>query len=312
MKMKIMFMGTPDFALEILKSLHESAHEVTAVVTRPDKPKGRGYSVQPSPVKIYAESKNLPVYQPKSLRGDEFYNLIREISPDVIVVAAYGNFLPLNVLEFPKYGCINVHASILPKYRGAAPIQRAIMNGETVTGVTIMQMNEGIDTGDMLSFAEIDILPDDNFQDVHEKLAVAGSVALLKTIEKIGCGEINPIKQNDEEMTYAPKIEKFEYVIDFTLSAVDVHNKIRALSPFPLAYSKLNGKILKFVSSKINMNVSGMSGTVLAIENGVITVACGIGAIDILTLIPEGKKKMSASDYINGRKISVGDIFGEV
>ena len=308
--MRIIFMGTPEFAQIILESLHKSEHEIVAVLTQPDKPKGRGYEVQPPPVKIYAEANGLKVYQPNTLRGAEFQNLLTELSPDVIIVAAYGKILPPNVLEFPKYGCINVHGSLLPKYRGAAPIQRAIMNGETVTGVTIMQMADGIDTGDMLLPAEIEITADDNFETVHDKLAAVGSKALLETLSRIDC--IQPIKQNDADATHAPKIEKNECGIDFSGKAIEIHNKIRGLSPFPLSYAILNGKKIKFISSKVNDKTYDLPcGTVAALDNGIITISCGEGSIDIDTLLPEGKKRMKSADFINGRQIAVGDIFTE-
>lgn len=307
-------MGTPDFAQVILKALHESGHDIIAVMTQPDKPKGRGYTVQSSPVKIYAENNGLKVYQPKTLRGDDFMKLLGDIFPELIIVAAYGNILPKNVLDFPKYGCINVHGSLLPKYRGAAPIQRAIMNGEKTTGITIIQMDEGIDTGDMLLMSpEVEILNDDNFQTLHDKLADAGSKALLETIAQLESDLLLPIKQNDDEATYAPKIEKNEYSIDFSLPAEDIHNKIRSLSPSPLAHSVLNGKKIKFISSAVNdKTYTSPHGTVVSLDNGVITISCGKGSIDIVTVLPEGKNKMNSSDFINGRKINVGDIFEEV
>ena len=311
--MKMIFMGTPDFAKVILQTLYESKHEVIAVLTQPDKPKGRGYAVQSSPVKTYAEQNGLKVYQPNSLRDSEFEELLKELMPDVIIVAAYGKILPVNVLEFPRYGCINVHGSILPKYRGAAPIQRAIMNGETVTGVTIIQMNDGIDTGDMFLKEEISISTDDNFETVHDKLAAAGSKALLETLSLIETGGIIPIKQNDSEATYAPKIEKSECAVKFSADAVSVHNMIRGLSPFPLAYGVLNGKKIKFISSSHNEKSYNVpNGTVVALDNGFITVSCGSGSIDLDSVLPEGKNRMTAVDFINGRKINIGDIFAEV
>jgi methionyl-tRNA formyltransferase len=311
--MRIIFMGTPEFAKIILETLYKSEHEIIAVMTQPDKPKGRGYAVQASEVKIYAEENKLPVYQPNTLRGDDFENLLRELSPDVIVVAAYGKLLPVNVLEFPKYGCINVHGSILPKYRGAAPIQRAIMNGETVTGVTIMQMAEGLDTGDMFLKEEFAILPDDNFETVHDKMALAGCKALLETLSLVEKGAITPIKQNDAEATHAEKIEKSECAVNFDISAQNVHNMIRGLSPFPLAYGVLNGKKVKFISSKYNKKSYDVQcGTVVALDNGVITIACAEGSVEIDSVLPEGKNRMKSADFINGRKVSVGDRFTEV
>ena len=304
-------MGTPDFALFSLKALVEqSRHEIIGVVTQPDKPSGRGYKLTPPPVKVYAEEKNIPVYQPATLRSEEFAMLLDELAPDCIVVVAFGKILPVNVLEYPKYGCINVHGSLLPKYRGAAPMQRAIINGEKVTGITTMYMAEGLDTGDMIDKAEIEISLDDNFETVHDKLGECGASLLLETLRKIENGTVARTVQNDAEATYAAKILKDECKLSFDADALTVHNKIRGLSPFPLALVRTpDTKILKIVASEIadKKNEHTNVGEVISLDNG-IEVACRRGSVRLTRVIPEGKSKMNAADYIRGRKIAVGDI----
>ena len=303
-------MGTPDFALPCLDALN-SRYGVAAVVTQPDKPKGRGYILTPSPVKVYAAEHGIPVYQPQTLRGGAFENELREIDPDIIVVAAFGQILPEYVLNYPEYGCINIHGSLLPEYRGAAPMQRAIIDGKKQTGITTMYMAKGLDTGDMLEKAVIDIEDEDSFESIHDKLATLGAKLILSTIEKLINGEISPEKQDDSKATYASKIEKSDCLVDFSKSARQIHDLIRGLSPFPLAYSDLNGRIIKFVRSKItDMKCEGPCGTVLSIDGGLIVIACGEGAIGISALLPEGKSRMSAADFIRGRQIAPGDRFG--
>lgn len=309
--MKILFMGTPDFALFSLKALVEqSNHEIIGAVTQPDKPSGRGYKLTPPPVKVYAEEKGIPVYQPNTLKSDEFASLLDSIAPDCIVVAAYGKILPSNVLNFPKYGCINVHGSLLPKYRGAAPMQRAIIDGEKVTGITTMYMAEGLDTGDMLDKAEIVIEPDDNFESIHDKLGERGANLLIKTLEKIENGTATRTVQNDADATYAAKITKAECAISFDADATDIHNKIRGLSPFPLSFTHTpDGKLLKITAATVTDEKTEHTnvGEVLSLDGG-IEVACRKGAIRLLGVVPEGKSKMSAADFIRGRKVSLGDI----
>ena len=308
--MRILFMGTPDFALFSLKALCEAGEEVIGVVTQPDKPKGRGYTLTPPPVKVYALEKGLPVYQPTTLRGEEFATLLDELAPDLIVVVAYGKILPANVLNYPKYGCINVHGSLLPKYRGAAPMQRAIMDGEKVTGITTMYMDVGLDTGDMLHKSEIVIEENDNFESIHDKLGACGAETLLRTVEGLKSGTVTREKQDDSLSTYAAKIEKADCLIDFTKSAEEVHNQIRGLSPIPLSFTHTaDGKLLKVTEAKISSRegAKGEAGRVLSLENG-IEVACGSGSILLLGVLPEGKGRMTAADFIRGRKIATGDI----
>ena len=303
-------MGTPDFAVFSLSALTESSHEVVAVVTQPDKPKGRGYHMLPPPVKSFALEKNIPVYQPNTLKGEEFAALLGEIDPDVIVVVAYGKILPKNVLDYPKYGCINVHGSLLPEYRGAAPMQRAIIDGKKVTGITTMYMAEGLDTGDMLLKREVEIAEDDNFETVHDKLGITGAALIVETLDGVEKEIIARIPQDDSKSTYAAKITKEECLIDFSRPAKEIHDMIRGLSPIPLSFTHTpDGKLLKVWRAALSdRSAEGKrAGEVIALEDG-ITVACGEGAITLLGVLPEGKSKMNASDYIRGRKLSVGDI----
>lgn len=308
--MKILFMGTPDFAIPSLRALCDSGEEVVGVVTQTDKPKGRSYVLTPPPVKVFAESRGIPVYQPKTLRSDDFARLLAEINPEMIVVIAFGKILPENVLAYPKYGCINVHGSLLPAYRGAAPMQRAIINGEMETGITTMYMDAGIDTGDMLLDASLPIGENDNFETVHDALATLGAETLLKTIAGLKAGTVERRKQNEALATYAAKIEKEDCVLDFTKDAATLHNLIRGLSPMPLAFTHTpDGKLLKVTKARIAESNSPhtIPGTVLSLDDG-ITVACSSGSLTFTGVLPEGKGRMSAVDFIRGRKLKVGDL----
>lgn len=310
--MKILFMGTPDFALFSLKGLCENGYNVIGVVTQPDKPKGRGYVLTPPPVKVYAMERGIPVYQPNSLRTEEFASLLSELNPDLIAVVAYGKILPLNVLDYPKYGCVNVHGSLLPKYRGASPMQSAIIKGEKVTGITTMYMAEGLDTGDMLLDEKCEIAENDNFETIHDRLGLLGAELLRKTVDGIEKGNIPPRKQNHKKATHTSKITKRECEINFNRSYRIVHNQIRGLSPSPVAFTHTpDGKLLKILESEIGDRTkrhTTCAGKVLSIDDGKICVACNKGSINILTVLPEGKGKMSAADFIRGRKINKGDI----
>lgn len=302
-------MGTPDFALASLKALCESGENVVGVVTQTDKPKGRGYELTPPPVKEYALEKNIPVYQPKTLKGEDFDALLREIDPDMIIVVAFGKILPENVINYPKYGCINVHGSLLPKYRGAAPMQRAIIDGEKITGITTMYMDVGLDTGDMIYKEEFVIEDEHDFEDVHDGLAALGAALLLKTVNDIKEEKAPREKQNDAEMTYAAKIEKADCLIDFGKSAREIHDLIRGLSPIPLSFTHTpDGKLLKVLKARVSaFKGEGVVGEVISLDGG-ITVKCGDGAIELLRVLPEGKGRMDASDFIRGRKIAIGDL----
>lgn len=301
-------MGTPDFAKTILASVYESGEDIVGVVTAEDKPKGRGMVLTPSEVKKYALEKNIKVFQPKTLKDGAFEEVLKELEPELIVVVAYGKILPKYVLDYPKYGCINAHASILPKYRGAAPIQRAIMDGECETGVTVMQMDEGLDTGDIILIEKTPILENDNFEAVHDKLAVCGCTGINKAIELFKSGNASRKKQG-EFCGYAEKITKDDCRINFENTLDKIHNQIRGLSPIPLAFCKMaDGKILKVVKAyKTDIAKKGNTGEVISLEKSIF-VNCADGVIAFDEIIPEGKGKMKAADFINGRKINVGDI----
>jgi len=308
--MRILFMGTPDFALFTLRALLESGREVVGVVTQPDKPRGRGYALLPPPIKAYALEKGIAVYQPETLKNGAFDAELTALAPDVIVVVAFGKILPQSVLDFPRYGCINVHGSLLPAYRGAAPMQRAIIDGCAETGVTTMQMAAGLDTGDMLIKRAVPIGENDNFEDIHDRLGAVGAEALLETLDLLERGELHPVQQDDAKATYAAKIEKADCLLDFTQSAREVHDRIRGLSPIPLAFTHTpDGKLLKVLESRLGKDTANGAapGTVLALGE-TVTVACGEGTVELLRLLPEGKGRMSAADYVRGRRIAVGDI----
>lgn len=306
-------MGTPDFALFSLDALVKSGEDVVGVVTQPDKPKGRGLTLTPPPVKAYAIEHGIEVYQPTTLKDGAFLETLQALDPEMIVVVAYGKILPKYVLDYPKYGCINIHGSLLPKYRGAAPMQRAIMDGEKVSGVTSMYMAEGLDTGDMLIKEEVEISEDDNFETVHDKLGEAGARVILLTVEAAKSGTLKPEKQDDSLSTYAAKIEKAECLVDFSMDAHTIHNHIRGLSPFPLAFTYLpNGKMLKIVRAHFeSAKDTGEYGKVIRADKNGIAVAAKDGLVVIEVATPEGKKAQSAGDLVNGRQISVGDLLGK-
>ncbi len=308
--MKIMFMGTPEISATCLKRLVESGFEVTSVVTREDKPRKRGNIMMPTPTKAYALEAGIEVYTPGTLRDGAFMEILAKEAPELIVVVAYGKILPKEVLEYAKYGCINLHVSLLPKYRGAAPMQRAIMAGERETGVTVMQMDEGLDTGDVLAVRKFEIGPEDNLEDIHDRSAAVGADLLCQIIPKIERGEISPIKQNGAEATYAAKIEKEDCKIDFSKSASELDFIIRGVTPIPGAFAYLGGKMLKICRAK-PIEKRGEAGAVSEVSGvgaGSFTVGCGEGSLLVLEVIPEGKGRMSAGDFVRGRKIAVGDI----
>jgi methionyl-tRNA formyltransferase len=309
--MRIIFMGTPDFAVPCLEALVNSEHRVVGVFTQPDKPKGRGYELAPPPVKVCALENNLAVFQPKSMRDGEALNIINSLDADLIIVVAFGKILPKEVLESVKYGCINIHASLLPKLRGAAPIQWSILNGDTKTGVTSMQMDVGLDTGDMLIKKVIKIPDDMNAGELFDKLSNLGADVLLETIKAVEDDTLNPVKQNDEDSTYASMLSKELCPIDFSKSAQVVHNQIRGLCPWPVATTKVNGKTLKVFKSKvIKSNKNGKIGEVIDNDNKLI-VCCGDGnCIEVLELQAEGKKRTDTASYLRGNKIELGTILG--
>ncbi len=309
--MRILFMGTPEISATCLQRLLDDKKEVVAVVTREDKPRGRGNVMTPTPVKSLAAEYGIPVYTPRTLRDGEFTSILNEINPELIAVVAYGKILPPEVINYPKYGCINLHVSLLPKYRGAAPMQRAIMEGESQTGVTVMYMDEGLDTGDIISSVAFPIAESDDFEAIHDRSADIGSRLLSDTLTDIESGTAKRIKQDNSLATYAKKVEKEDCKIDFTLDAHTVSCRIRGVTPIPGAFARLGGKMLKICRVR-EVDANGAPGEVTALNpsgDGSITVACGSRGIEISSLIPEGKGKMSAGDFIRGRKIKIGDIF---
>ena len=311
--MRILFMGTPDIAATCLGALLDAGQEVVGAVTQADRPKGRGYTLTPPPVKVLASERGVPVYQPATLKDEAFLTLLSELDPEVIVVVAYGKILPPAVLDYPRYGCINLHASLLPKYRGAAPIQRAIMDGERETGITTMYMAEGLDTGDMILTERIAIGPRDNFESIHDRMAELGGALLLKTLRALADGTAERRAQDGDQATYAKKIEKEDCRLDFSRSAVALDPYIRGLSPIPLAFCyHPNGKMIKILRAEPTEGC-GAPGEVLAVSDrgeGGITVACGEGALIIRELVPEGKGRRSAADFVRGRGILKGDVLG--
>lgn len=307
--MRIIFMGTPDFSVPCLEALINSDNEVVGVFTQPDKPKGRGYELTPPPVKVCAMQNNIPVFQPDSMRDGKALEIINSLNADLIIVVAFGKILPKEILESVKYGCINIHASLLPKLRGAAPIQWSIINGETETGVTSMQMDVGLDTGDMLIKKVVPITEDMNAGELHDLLSAAGAEVLLETIKNID--NLNPQKQDDELSNYASMLTKQLCPIDFSKSADEIHNHIRGLSPWPVATAKISGKNYKIHKSrKLSEKFSGATGEIVD-NNKRLVVLCGDGnAIEILEIQAEGKKKTDAASFLRGNKIELGTIVG--
>lgn len=307
--MRIVFMGTPEFAVPCLQKLIDCGHEVTGVFTQPDKPQGRKMIMTPPPVKVLAEKNGIKVYQPTKMRDGTALEMLKEAAPELCIVVAYGKILPKEILEYPKYGCINIHASLLPKLRGAAPIQWSIINGFDKTGVTSMQMDEGLDTGDMLIMREIEIDENMTAGELHDELSALGASVLEETIDALLKGELKPEKQNHDEFTYAPMLSKELSPIDWNLSAKEVHNKIRGLSPWPSANAKLNGKTVKIHKSLVAEEKGSAPGQI--IETGKrLVVCCGdLNCIEILNLQAEGKKAMSAADFMRGNQLNIGDFF---
>ena len=323
--MKIVFMGTPDFSVPVLEALVKAGHQVEAVVTQPDKPKGRGKAVLMTPVKEKAMELGIPVYQPVKVREPEFVEVLKELKPDVMVVVAFGQILPKAVLDIPPYGCVNVHASLLPAYRGAAPIQWAVMNGDEVSGVTIMKMDEGLDTGDMLTKVEVPLAADETGGSLFDKLAAAGAKLLVETLPRLEKGEVTPEKQPEISTTeYARMIKKEDGKIDWTKSAVEIERQIRAMSPWPSAFTKVNGKNLKIWDAKViamfggdlfskipGQNPTKSAGKVWVADETGLHVKTGDGILVIEELQLEGKKRMKTADFLRGYAIEPGTRLGE-
>lgn len=309
--MRIVFIGTPDFAVGSLQALCESGkHEILAVVTQPDRPKGRGNKLLQTPVKEYALAQGLTVYQPQKVKTPEFVELLHELQPELIVVAAFGQFLSKEILELPKYGCINVHASLLPKYRGAAPIQYAIIKGEKESGVTIMQMDIGMDTGAMLDKVVVPIAENTTMGELHDALREQGAALLLEVIDKIAAGTAVAEPQDNEQATYATLLDRSMEHIDWSKTAQEVHNLIRGFNPAPSTFTKLpNGKSLKIWGSKMtDKSSAAAAGTVIETGKHSFFVACGEGVLEITEVQPESKKRMPAQVFLNGRGVQEGDL----
>ena len=312
--MNIIFMGTPDFAVPTLDLIYKSdKHNVQAVFTQPDKPKGRGYKLTPPPVKVLAVEHGTPVYQPQSLKngGEEFIEIIKNLEPDCIVVAAYGKILPKEVLDIPKYGCVNVHGSLLPKYRGAGPIQWAVLNDEAETGITTMLMGEGLDTGDMLLKRATPIGENETAAELFDRLADMGAELLIETLDALEQGSVIPEKQDENLASYAPMLSKDMCSIDFDEPVRKVHKKICGLSDWPCAVTKLNGKRLKIYKSEIVSTKSSGKACGEIVDAKDFSVACADGVIRFVEIQAEGSKRMKTADYLRGKPVVEGTILGE-
>ena len=299
--MRVVFMGTPDFSVPALERI-ATEHEVVAVVTQKDKPKGRGMSVSYTPVKESALKLNIPIYQPDKVKEENFVDELRKLNPDVIVVIAFGQILSNDILTLPKYGCINVHASLLPKYRGAAPIQWAVIDGEEKSGVCTMKMDEGLDTGDIIDVDEITLDPKETGGSLFDKLAKLGGELILKTLQNLEFGKATFIKQDDSKSTYAKKMTKELGHIDFTKDAESIERLIRGLNPWPSAFTYLDGKVMKIWDADV-VDAGGVPGTVISEDKDSFVIATGSKALKVNELQLEGKKRMKASDFLNGRSI---------
>ncbi|WP_026585591.1 methionyl-tRNA formyltransferase [Bacillus sp. J33] len=312
---KIVFMGTPDFSVPVLQQIIKDGYEVIGVVTQPDRPVGRKKVLTPPPVKVEAEKQGIPVYQPEKIRQPEELEKILALKPDLVVTAAFGQILPKELLEAPGYGCINVHASLLPELRGGAPIHYAILQGKDKTGITIMYMAEKLDAGDILTQVEVPIDEMDTVGTLHDKLSAAGSKLLSVTLPKLLNGELTPIKQNDEEATFAYNIKREQEKIDWGKTGEEIYNHIRGLNPWPVAYTTFDGKVIKVWSSeKVKSTGSEAPGTVIHLEDDGVVVSTGNQtAIKITELQPSGKKKMSAEQFLRGAgsHFSAGDRLGD-
>ena len=311
--MRVVFMGTPDFAVQSLNALVDAGHEVTAVITQPDRPKGRGNKMAFPEVKTRALELGFPVHQPDSVKDEAFLELLKSYDPEVIVVVAFGRILPQAVLDLPPYGCVNVHGSLLPEYRGAAPIQRAVLDGRKETGVTTMRMDIGMDTGDMLMQATLPITDEDTTGTMFDKLAELGGKVLIDTLAGLENGTVVPVKQDDSKATHAARILKEDEVIRWEDSAEKIFCQIRGLSPAPGAYTWWNGERLKLWKARISDRETGKApGTVVAISKNALTVQTGKGCLEVLELQPAGKKAMPAQAFSNGAGVAEGIVFGEI
>lgn len=309
--MKIVFMGTPDFAVGTLEAIIEAGHEVVLVVSQPDKPKGRSGALQHTPVKECALSHGIEVFQPTKIRLEENVEFLRKYDADIFVVAAFGQILPKSILDMPKYGCINVHASILPKYRGAAPIQWAVINGDKLTGVTIQQMDIGVDTGDIIVIKELAIADDETGGGLFDKLAVVGAEACVEALEQITNGTATRTPQNHEEATHVSMISKEFGIIDWNKPAIEIERLIRGLNPWPSAYTKLDGKTFKIWKASVKAeNSNQQPGMVCNLTKEGLEVQTGEGVLSLLEVQLEGKKRMDAGSFLRGYQVEIGTLLG--
>lgn len=304
--MKILFMGTPEFAVPTLEALIEAGHTLVGVYTQPDKAVGRKQILTPPPVKVCAEKHGIPVFQPTTLKNGEAESNIKALAPDIIVVVAYGKILPEPILNYPEYGCVNGHASLLPRHRGASPIQWSIVSGDRITGVTTMYMAKGIDTGDMLLRCETEIGENETAGELHDRLSVMGAALMVKTVEGLGKGEITPIPQDESLATHAPIINKEMGYLKFDKTATDICNLIKGFNPWPAAYFMLDGKRVKVFASRVSGSTDKPEATVIKSEGELIVACTGGTSISLTEIQPEGSKRMSANDYLIGHKIAVG------
>ena len=304
--MNLVFMGTPDFSVPTLKALCESDHNVLGVFTQPDKAVGRKQVITPSAVKVYAESVGLPVFQPETLRDGEALNIIKNLNPDVIIVVAYGKILPEEILNSPKYGCVNGHASLLPRHRGASPIQWSIVCGDTVTGMSTQRMEKGLDTGDVLLSESIEIGENETGEELHDRLSLLSAKVILDTIKGLEEGTLTPEKQDDSKSNYAPIIKREMGFVDFKKTAQETHNLIRGFYSWPAAYFYLDGKRVKILSSRIAEDKTAECGTVLCSDKKLIVACASNTAIELVEIQAEGSKRMSAADYLMGHPIKEG------
>jgi methionyl-tRNA formyltransferase len=301
--MRIVFAGTPEFTLPCLNALIKSDHQLIAVYTQPDRPAGRGRRLQASSVKNWAQTHHLPVYQPENFKSAEAVEDLAQLKPDLLVVIAYGLILPTKILTLPRLGCINVHASLLPRWRGASPIQQAILQGDSETGVTIMQMDAGMDTGDCLAMARCPILPEDTASSLHDRLAALAVAPLLQTLEDLACGQTQPTKQDNSQASYAAKIKKEEARIDWHQSALAINQQIRAFNPWPIAYTMVGEEVLRIHRAQVVPNQSkALAGTILALDKKGLLVATGHEALRIETLQFPGSKAMAVADWLNAKR----------
>jgi len=307
--LRIIFMGTPDFACPTLTKLIERGEDVIAVVTQPDRPKGRGQKLVPPPVKVIAEEHGIPVLQPLKVRAPEVIDGIRELNPDLIVVVAFGQILPQSLLDIPKHGCINIHASLLPRYRGAAPLNWCLINGETETGITTMQMDAGLDTGDMLVKRAIPIGPDEDAQSLHDRLSLLGAETINETLDRLLAETLTHEKQDDSLTCYAPMLKKEDGLIDWNREPQQIKNLVRGFTPWPGAYTSLDGKTLKLYKVSVTEG-NGKPGEVITAGKDGIIVACGSGSLRIEELQLEGRKRLSASEFLAGCRLEPGSRLG--